>query len=154
MNECAQQYGSPCRGLTGAESPVCSDVNVGRGAKDSTSRVLGFQARVFIKICMLECGRKDIELEKTNTYRIRQLENQHTLVVVTYQHLLSHLLFRWVKGNSSLRAPNGSSFIFLQQCLLKIQQCILTSCPAASEGSWPTSKRQEMSSSQGVPKCS
>ena len=60
--------------------------------------------------------------------------------------------FRWVKESLSLIAPNGLSFVLLQRCLLRIQQCILMSHPAASEGSWPTSKRQGMSSSQSVPK--
>jgi hypothetical protein len=117
-------------------------------SNDSTSRVAAFPARVFMEIFMLECRggnppRDGIESEKTNAYCIRQLENQHA----THPSSLINTCFQWVKGNSSLRAPNGSSFVSLQRCLLRIQQCILMSCRAASEGSWPTSKRQGMSSS-------
>jgi hypothetical protein len=53
----------------------------------------------------------------------------------------SRPLFRWVKGNLFLRTSNGLSFVLLQQCLLRIQQCILTSRPAAFEGSLSPPRR-------------
>lgn len=91
---------------------------------------------------------------KAIAYHTRQLETststffQHN----TFPSSITTTRFRWVKGNSFLRVPNGLLSVLLQRCPLKIQRCILISHLAPSEGSWPTSRKLETLSSPSVPK--
>ena len=92
---------------------------------------------------------------KTNTLTTSgnsKIEHQHCINTHVTRLLSITTHFRWVEGNLFLRAPNGSLFGLLQQCPLKIQQCILMLHLAPSKGSSPTSRRQEMLSHPSIPK--
>ena len=93
---------------------------------------------------------------KMNAYHTRQLKTSTINIFstrhISFVHPFTTTCFRWVKGNLFLRVPNGLLSILHQQCPLRIQQCILISRLAASEGSWPTSRKPEMLSSPSIPK--